>query len=113
MEMLEARQNDVLVLALKGRLDTVSSPSVRDRFQERVDQGERRLVVDASGLTYVSSCGLRLLLQAAKQLEQRSGRMVLCALQEPVMRVLKIAGFVSLLSISSSVEEAVQHCQRD
>jgi anti-anti-sigma factor len=113
MEMLEARRNDVLVLALKGRLDTVSSPSVRDRLQERIDLGERRLALDASQLTYISSCGLRLLLQATKQLEERSGRLVLCALQEPVQRVLKIAGFIPLFSIFSSVEEAIQDCQRD
>jgi anti-anti-sigma factor len=72
MEMLEARRNDVLVLALKGRLDAVSAPSVRNRLQERIEQGERRLAVDAAGLTYVSSSGLRLLLQVAKHLEERS-----------------------------------------
>jgi anti-anti-sigma factor len=113
MEMLENRQSDVLVLALKGRLDAASTPSVQDRLRERIEQGERRLALDASGLTYISSCGLRLLLQAAKQFEGRSGRMVLCALQEPVMRVLKIAGFIPLFSIFGTAEEAVQHCQRD
>ena len=82
-------------------------------LQERIDQGERRFAVDAAGLTYISSSGLRLLLQVAKQLEERSGRIVLCALQEPVRRVLKIAGFMSLFSIFSSSEEAIQDCQRD
>ena len=113
MEMLEARRNDVLVLALKGRLDAVSAPSVRNRLQERIDQGERRFAVDAAELTYISSSGLRLLLQVTKQLEERSGRLVLCALQEPVKRVLEIAGFISLFSIFSSAEEAIQDCQRD
>jgi hypothetical protein len=51
MEMLETRRNDVLVFALKGRLDAVSAPSVRDHLQERIDQGERRFAVDAAGFT--------------------------------------------------------------
>jgi len=55
MEMLETRRNDVLVFALKGRLDAVSAPSVRNQLQERIDQGERRFSVDAAGLTYISS----------------------------------------------------------
>ena len=76
MEMLETRRNDVLVLALKGRLDAVSAPSVRDNLQERIDQGERRFAVDAAGFTYLSCSGLRLLLQEAKQLEERSGWIV-------------------------------------
>jgi len=52
MEMREARRNDVWVLALKGRLDAVSTPCVRNRLQERIDQGGRRFAVDAAGLTY-------------------------------------------------------------
>ena len=69
MEMREARRNDVLVLALKGRLDAVSTPCVRNRLQERIDQGERRFAVDAAGLTYISNSGLALLLQVGKQLQ--------------------------------------------
>ena len=108
MEMWEARRNDVVVLALKGRLDAVSTPCVRNLLQERIDQGERRFPVDAAGLTYISSSGLALLLQVGKQLQQRSGQMVLCALHKPVKRVLEIAGFMSLFSIVSSSEEAIQ-----
>jgi anti-anti-sigma factor len=113
MEMLEARRNDILVLALKGRLGATSVPSVLNHLQKRIDQGERQLALDAAGLTYISSSGLGLLLQVSKQLEERSGRIVLCALQEPVKRVLQIAGFMSLFSIFNSSEEAIQDCQRD
>ena len=56
MEMLETRRNDVLVFALKGRLDAVSAPSVRDHLQERIDQGERRFAVDAAGFTLLRAC---------------------------------------------------------
>jgi stage II sporulation protein AA (anti-sigma F factor antagonist) len=69
--------------------------------------------LDAAGLTYISRAGLSLLLQVAKQLKERSGRMVLCALQGPVKRVLEIAGCMSLFSIFSCSEEAVQDCRRD
>jgi len=104
MEVLEARRNDVLVVALKGRLDAVSAPSVRNHLQERIDQGERRFAVDAAGLTYISSCGLGLLLQVAKQLEARSGQ---------IKRIFQIAGFTALFGILSSSEEAIQECKRD
>jgi len=113
MEVLEARRNDVLVLALKGRLDAVSAPSVRNHLQERIDQGERRFAVDAAWLTYISSCDLRLLLQGAKQHEERSGRIVLRALQKPLKRVLEIVGFTSLFGMFRSPEEGIQDCQRD
>jgi anti-anti-sigma factor len=111
MEVLGARRNDVLVLALKGRLDTVSTPSVRDHLQERIDQGERRFAVDTAGLTYLSNCGLRLLLHVAKQLEERSGRMMLCALQEPVKRVESCRLYIAIQHFQLA-EEAIQDCQR-
>ena len=113
MEMLETRRNDVVVFSLKRRLDAASSPSFRNHLQERIARGERRFAVDTSGLTYISSAGLSLLLQVAKQLEECSGRMVLCTLQGPVKRVLEIAGFMPLFSIFTSSEEAVQDFQRD
>ena len=113
MEIVEARRNDVLEVALKGRLDVTSAPTVQDCLQERINQGERQFAIDAAGLTYISTSGLRLLLQVGKQLEERSGRIVLYALQQPVMRVLEIAGFTSLFNIFSSSEEAIQACQRD
>src|SRR5215471_4105225 len=113
VEMVEGRKNDVLVFSLTGRLDAASTPSFRNHLQERIAQGERWFAVDAAGLTYISSAGLSLLLHVAKQLEKRSGRIVLCALREPVRRVLGIAGFMSLFRILSSSEEAIQDCQRD
>ena len=75
MEMLEARRNDILVLALKGRLGATSVPSVLNHLQKRIDQGKRQLALDVAGLTYINSSRLRLLLQVARQLEERSGRM--------------------------------------
>ena len=55
MEMLEARRNDILVLALKGRLGATSVPSVLNHLQKRIDQGKRQLALDAAGLTYINS----------------------------------------------------------
>ena len=58
IEMLEARQNGVLVFSLKGRLDAASTLSLRNLLQQRIAQSGRRLAVAAAGLTYISSAGL-------------------------------------------------------
>lgn len=110
MELLEARRDGVLVLALKGRLDAVSAPSLQNLLEERIEHGDVRFTVDAAGLDYVSSSGLRVLLQVARQLEERSGRIVLCSVQEPVRRIFEIAGFASLFHIYGSSQEAIQGC---
>ena len=59
MEMLEARRNDILVLALKGRLGATSVPSVLNHLQKRIDQGKRQLALDAAGppTSIAPACG--------------------------------------------------------
>jgi anti-sigma B factor antagonist len=113
MEIREARQDGVLVLGLSGRLDGESARPLHTRLQALLDEGERRFVVDAAGLTYVSSSGMKLLLAAVRRLEPAGGRIVLCALQAPVRRVLEIAGLTSLFAICASAEEAVKCCLGD
>jgi anti-anti-sigma factor len=113
MELLEARRDGVLVLALKGRLDAASASSFQNLLAERMEQGERRFAVDASGLIYISSSGLRVLLQVARQLEKHSGRIVLCSVQESIRRIFEIAGFASLFRIYGSSEQAIQGCRTD
>ena len=109
MEMREARRNDVLVLALKGRLDGVSTPEPPAGTDR---PGRAPVCSGCCRLTYISSSGLALSLQVGKQFQERSGRMVPCALHKPVKRVLEIAGFMSLFSIFSSSEEANQAASR-
>ena len=59
MDMLELKKNDTHILGLKGKLDAVTSPGLRNRLLELVQQGERRILLDCANLDYVSSAGLR------------------------------------------------------
>lgn len=108
MEMREARRNDVWVLALKGRLDAVSTPCVRNRLQERIDQGGRRFAVDAAVLTYISNSGLALLLQVRKA-DPRAFRTdgAVCSPQARKACLGNYRFHVAIQHLSSS-EEAIQ-----
>ena len=89
----------VMVVALEGRLDTMTAP-VLDHQVERLLQDEEKVVLlDLSGLDYISSAGLRSLLMLAKQLEARTGRMALCGLGEMIQDVFQVAGFNSIITI--------------
>src|SRR6476620_1673247 len=111
MEIRESRKDGVVMLGLAGRLDAGSAPALQERFQNLIGQGERRFVVDGGELTYVSSYGMRLLLDTARTLEPPAGSIVLCSVRAPVRRVLDIAGLASLFRIFDSSEEAVRHYQ--
>lgn len=90
-------ENESAVFALEGRLDTVSAPGLE---QELVNSlaGVKELTLDFSGLEYISSAGLRVLLSARK-LMAKQGEMKLCGVNETVMEILEVTGFSDILTI--------------
>ncbi len=111
MDIREERKNGVLVLALVGRLDATTSKLFEDKILATIDGGQKQFVIDLSQLDYISSSGLRVFLLASKRLNPVGGKVVLCSLKEPVRQVFEIAGFVSILPIVTSREEAFKKLQ--
>ena len=86
-----------LVMALRGRLDANSAPSLERELSASLD-GVEELVLDLSELAYVSSAGLRVFLKA-HQAMARQGRMALRNVNEDVRDILDITGFSELLNL--------------
>lgn len=74
-----------------GRLDTLTSPDLEDQVEEVLPQAEK-LIFDLGKLEYISSAGLRVLLGAAQEMEDK-GEMVICNLTPPVKEVFDVTGF--------------------
>ena len=107
---IDIQQEDVdgtRVLALSGRLDTETSADVELTLQDLMNAGERNFLIDMSGIGYVSSAGLRVLLATAKQLEGGKGSLRLCSLNASVKQVFDVAGFSKLFSIFANRDVAL------
>jgi len=107
MEIGEEQTGETLVIAPRGRVDSVSSSELERCVVARLDAGVRRLVIDLAGVDYVSSAGLRVLLVAAKRLKPPQGVLVLCGLGPSVRAVLELAGFMSLFAVEPAREQAL------
>jgi anti-anti-sigma factor len=99
MEIAQEQVGAVSVLAPSGRLDTDSATDLELALQDLIAAEARHFVLDFSGIGYVSSAGLRVLLMAAKQLEGHKGSLRLCGLNPQVRQVFDIAGFSKLFQI--------------
>ena len=86
-----------LTIALKGRLDTASAPDLDARLKTELD-GVDKLVFDMKDLEYVSSAGLRVLLQAQKIMSARGGMTVINA-NKDILDVFDATGFTGILTI--------------
>ena len=90
-------ENEKLTVALEGRLDTTTSPELEQSLKEDLaDLTE--LVIDLSGLEYISSAGLRVLLSAQKVM-MKQGSMKVTHVSETVMEIFEVTGFVDILTI--------------
>ncbi|MGE0563510.1 MAG: STAS domain-containing protein [Pseudolabrys sp.] len=98
---------NVSILRPQGRLDSATSPALEAEIARTIADGADRLLLDLGELSYISSAGLRIVLQAAKQMKSRGGRFALCALNAPIREIFDISGFSGFLDISPSQDEAV------
>jgi|HubBroStandDraft_1064217.scaffolds.fasta_scaffold01299_8 stage II sporulation protein AA (anti-sigma F factor antagonist) len=97
---------EISVVRPQGRLDSSAAPGIEKELLALIAGGSRRLLLDFSGITYVSSMGLRVVLVAAKRMRAEGGRLALCALSPPITEVFEISGFSTILDIHGSSEAA-------
>ena len=97
MEINKNLNGDALELKIIGRLDTTTAPALEAEVKNSLE-GLKSIVFDLEGLEYISSAGLRVLLSAQKSMNKQ-GTMKLVNVNEVVMEVFEITGFVDVLSI--------------
>lgn len=100
MNIERFEENSVTVLVFTGRFDTAAAPLADQALAEALDGGATHFVWDFAGVTFISSAGLRSVLQALKRVSPHGGKLAVCALSRTVLEVFDISGFKSLLTIS-------------
>jgi len=90
-------KNTTLTVNVEGRLDTSTSPELQE-FIDNSIEGVTELILDFSGLEYISSAGLRVLLATEKTMKTK-GKMIVKNLSEEVAEVFEITGFSDILTI--------------
>ena len=88
---------DVATLVVSGRLDMQMAPELEKELDSVLD-GIKDLTLDMSGLEYVSSAGLRVILKAQKTMNIQ-GSMKLTGVNDTIMEVFDITGFLDILTI--------------
>ena len=96
MQIKKELENNVLVLALEGRLDTVTAPELEREVSDL--RGVTDLVFDMKNLEYISSAGLRVILKSQKTMNTQ-GSMKLKNVGDSIMEVFEITGFSDILTI--------------
>lgn len=109
MLRIEVENNDFghHVMRLFGALDGLTYLDLLKVLNQSVEKDVKRIVLDMTEVDYVSSAGLRVLLQGAKELKKIDGEIVLFGMNSTVKDVFKLSGFDSLFKSFASENEAV------
>ena len=97
MTIHQNKEGTKLLMALEGRLDTSTAPELETAIDNAI-AGVEELVMDCEKLEYISSAGLRVILKAQKIMNAQ-GEMKLTHVNETIMEVFDITGFVDILTI--------------
>lgn len=97
MNIEKTFENNNLTLMPQGRLDSITSQEFETAIEDNIGDATS-LVLDLKNLDYISSAGLRVLLKTQKMMNKR-GEMKVLNVNETVMEVLEMTGFVDMLNI--------------
>ncbi len=86
-----------LIVNIAGRLDTTTAPELEKELMDSI-AGVTKLVLDFAELEYLSSAGLRVLLQAQKTMNKQ-GEMIVKNVNETIMEIFDVTGFTDVLTI--------------
>ncbi len=97
MKINQTKNGNALLIALEGRLDTMTAPELEEQLKDALN-GVEELTFDFEKLDYISSAGLRVLLSAQKTMH-RQGNMKVTHVNETIMEVFEVTGFTDFLNI--------------
>jgi anti-anti-sigma factor len=99
MEISGETVGGVSVVTARGRLDGAASGTFADQVQALIGADRPKLLIDFSGIDFVTSAGLRAVLTILKKVKSMNGAFALCNVQKPVREVLDITGFAGMIDI--------------
>ena len=108
MELTHVKEDENLIITIKGRLDAASSPEAGNAINKIMQKDCSRVLFNFSELGYLSSGGLRVILGVAKELKRKGGKLILCSLNPFVKEIFVVSGFESLIPIEDTMESGIR-----
>ena len=97
----------IVVLTAKGPVDGYTYDLLQKRINQSIVAGHYRIVVDLSGVNYISSAGLGVFISARNKVIEKGGSIVLLNLSKPVREVFRALSMDEYMNVATSMQEAI------
>ena len=97
----------VKVVSLVGKLDVNLSVSIEAELEQLVESGSHYLILELSGIEYLSSSGIRVFISIMRKIKDKNGRLVLACVPDIIKKILKTVELEDIFEVYDSVDDAV------
>ncbi len=102
-----SQQSDVTVITVRETVDALTAPELTRLLSEQISNGHCNLIVDLTGVEFMSSAGLRTLLGAVKESRTNGGDLRIASTNPGIDKVLKMSGFHNIAKVFTSTGDAL------
>jgi anti-sigma B factor antagonist len=107
MEITTTEHKGCVHVKVKGRIDTHTVGEFRDKFNEILEAGKSRIILDMSDVEHIAGYGLWVLQQIQKACNREGGKLVIVNIPEDMKRsLLELAGLNYLFEVYDDIDEA-------
>ena len=106
MEIVKDSLNGAPMLRPAGKIDTTTAAEFEAAIADVLGDQPKLLAIDFTGVSYISSAGLRVMLMAAKKMKPVAGTIALFGMSDQIREVFQISGFAAMFTIATTEETA-------
>ncbi len=99
--------DDITKVQLAGDIDGSSAPAAQAKILPLAGTNAK-ILLDMTGVAYMSSAGLRMLLSTYRQLSSKGGKMVLVGLSEDIQDTMSVTGFLKFFTVCTTPEQGIE-----
>ena len=103
---VESDSEPYTLLELTGEADVTNSDALREVLDAEVAKQPRTMIIDLSGLRFMDSSALHIVLRANRVMDRQGGVLALASPREPVAKMLRLTAADQLIPVYPSVREA-------
>ncbi|MFQ5794623.1 MAG: anti-sigma factor antagonist [Candidatus Bipolaricaulia bacterium] len=111
MEINTKTVEQVTVVQLTGELDGSTAPTAQEQILPLIQEGGR-ILLDMTGVAYMSSAGLRMLLLLYRQTRSHNGRIALVGLSEEIQDTMSVTGFLDFFTTHETLDSGLEALNR-
>ncbi|HMD80141.1 MAG TPA: STAS domain-containing protein [Anaerolineales bacterium] len=108
METEVRHENNITTVSIKGSVDALTAAEVTKTINNQIADDHVNLVIDLTGLVFMSSAGLRALLGAVKESRSHGGDLRIVSTNLGIDKVLKMSGFHNIAKVFTSQADATE-----